>query len=143
MMYKKLHCNTKNKKLIFAAAAFVALVALVVAVFVITKPFGDKNEKTVTVTVVHSDGKETVKEITTKREFLADALIDEGYFTAQDIASGKTDVVDGETVDTTQQQWWYVLVNGKDLGLGMKEIPLKKGDQIRIEFTVGYEKLGF
>ena len=94
-------------------------------------------------TVVHSDGKETVKKITTKQEFLADALIDEGYFTAQDIASGMTNTVDGETADVTKDQWWYVLVNGKDLGLGMKEIPLQKGDQIRIEFTVGYEKLGF
>ena len=54
-----------------------------------------------------------------------------------------TNTVDGETADVTKDQWWYVLVNGKDLGLGMKEIPLQKGDQIRIEFTVGYEKLGF
>lgn len=131
----------KNKKMILAAIAFVLVVAIALTVYFVTKPKGNQNEKTFTVTVVHSDGKKWEKEITSSREFLADALIDEGLFTAEDIASGMTNVVDGETVDAAQEQWWYVKVNGENPGRGMKEVPLKENDHYTIEFTVGYDML--
>ena len=128
-----------NKKMILAAIAFVVGVAVFLTVYFVTRPKGNEDLKTVTVTVVHADGSKNELTIETEREFLADALIDEGLFTAQDIASGMTYIIDGETADATLEQWWCVYADGKMPDFGMKEVPLADGSKYELVFTVGYD----
>lgn len=132
----------KNKKLILVALAFVAVVALFLTVYFVTRPEGNTDEKTVTVTVRYSDGSAKDFSITTSREFLAEALIDEGLFQAEDIASGMTNWVDGQYADPTMEQWWCVYADGEMPNFGMKEIPLKDGSKYELVFTVGYDMFG-
>ena len=130
----------KNKKIILAAVAFIAVVAIFLTVYFVTKPQGEKGEKEITVTIVYPDSTKKVLNITSDREFLADALIDEGLFTKEDIASGMTYWVDGVYADSTPgvDQWWAVYADGKMPDYGMKEIPLKNGSSYELVFTVGY-----
>ena len=128
-----------NKKIILAAVAFVVVVAVFLTVYFVTRPKGNEDLKTVTVTVTHGDGSKNKLTIETNREFLADALIDEGLFTAQDIASGMTNTVDGETADAALEQWWCVYADGKMPDFGMKEVPLVDCSKYELVFTVGYD----
>lgn len=128
-----------NKKVILAAVAFVLVVAAVLTVYLVTKPKGDGTRKEITVTIVHGDKTEKVLELTTRREFLSEALIDEELFTEADIASGMTNTVDGETVDPAKEQWWCINVNGEMAMVGMKEIVLTDGGKYDLVFTVGYD----
>ena len=50
----------KNKKLILIAVALIACVAVMLGIFVMTRPETVAGSKTVTVTVVHKDGSEKV-----------------------------------------------------------------------------------
>ena len=129
----------KSKKTLIAVIAFVAVIALFLTVYFVTRPKGNEDLKTVTVTITHGDGSKNELTIETQREFLADALIDEGLFTAQDIASGMTNIIDGETADATLEQWWCVYADGKMPDFGMKEIPLADGSKYELVFTVGYD----
>ena len=133
------NCNCKNKKTIFALVAFVLVVAALATVYLITKPKGDGTRKEITVTIVHGDKTEKVLELTTRREFLSEALIDEELFTAEDIASGLTNVIDGETADAEKMEWWCINVNGEMAMVGMKEIALTDGGKYELVFTVGYD----
>ena len=131
----------KNKKILLAVVAFVALLAIILTVYFVTKPKGTDGEKTITLSIDFGDtDKELV--ITNKREFLADALIDEGLFTKEDISSGMTYWVDGKYADPALEQWWAVYENGEMPNYGMKEIPLKDGNRYELVFTVGYDMFG-
>ena len=131
-----------NKKILLAVIAFVALLAIILTVYFVTKPKGTEGEKTVTVVVKYSDAESKEWTITTKREYLADALIDEGLFTEEDISSGMTHWVDGKYADQTLEQWWAVYADGEMPNYGMKEIPLKDGSCYELVFTVGYDMFG-
>lgn len=132
----------KSKKLVLAVVAFIALLAVILTVYFVTKPKGTEGEKSITVTVVSSDESTKEWKITTDREFLADALIDEGLFTKEDISSGMTYWVDGQYADPALEQWWAVYDNGEMPNYGMKEIPLKDGSHYELVFTVGYDMFG-
>lgn len=132
----------KNKKILLAVVAFIALLAIILTVYFVTRPKGTEGEKNITVTVVCLDQSAKEWRITTNREFLADALIDEGLFTKEDISSGMTYWVDGKYADPTLEQWWAVYENGEMPNFGMKEIPLKDGNRYELVFTVGYDMFG-
>lgn len=133
------NCNCKNKKMIIAVVAFVLVVAALATVYFVTRPKGDGTRKEITVTIVHGDKTEKVLELTTRREFLSEALIDVELFTAEDIADGMTNVIDGETADAAKEQWWCINVDGEMAMVGMKEIVLTDGGKYELVFTVGYD----
>ena len=125
--------------MIIAVLGFVVALAAFLTVYLVTKPKGDGTRKEITVTIVHGDKTEKVLELTTRREFLSEALIDEELFTEKDIASGLTNIVDGETADAAKEQWWCINVDGQMAMVGMKEIVLTDGGKYELVFTVGYD----
>ena len=67
----------KNKKLILIAVALIACVAVMLGIFVVTRPETVSGAKTITVTVVHKDGSEKVFTCATDEEYLGKVLVNE------------------------------------------------------------------
>lgn len=127
----------KNKKSIIAVAVLLVLVIGAFLAWSLFRPAAAAGDKTVTVTVVHSDASEKVFEIKTDSTNLREAL--------GEIVSG-TDgpyglyilTADGETVDEAQQQWWCVTKDGGQVMSGVEELMIADGERYEITFKTGW-----
>ncbi len=129
-----------NKKLILAAVAFVAVIALFVGVYFATRPGTTDGTKTFTLTVVHSDGTSKDFTITSEKEFLAEALLDENLIVESD-SPGMYITVDGETADySVDQSYWGFYVDGEYAMEGMNTTPIVDGGKYKLEYTVYVEE---
>lgn len=129
----------KNKKLIIAVVAFVAVVALVAGVYFATRPETAQGSKTITVTVVHKDESENVFTYHTDAEFLADALLAEGLIEGDASEYGlMVTTVDGETADwNVDQGYWALYVGGEYAVTGADQTPIHDGDAFSWVYTIG------
>ena len=103
-----------NKKILLAVIAFVALLAIILTVYFVTRPSGTEGSKTFTLTVVHADGSQRNETITSSRQFLAQALRDEGIIGDEGIESGMYVTVDGETANWDPDQAYWSIYIGKE-----------------------------
>lgn len=127
----------KNKKLILAVIALVAVVALFLTVYFVTRPSGSEGSKTFTVTVVHGNGEQRNETITSSREFLAQALRDEKIIGDEGIESGMYVTVDGETANwDPDQAYWGIYINGEYATAGLNDIAIEEGAVYKLEYTV-------
>ena len=119
-----------NKKMIMIAVAFVLVVALFLTVALITRPQGTAGEKTFTLVVTHRNGEEKSFTITSSREFVAQALLDEGLIEVGGADDGMYNIVDGEYVAWTPEDpfFWCVYINGETAMNGLNTIPIVDGD---------------
>lgn len=127
----------KNKKLLIAAIALVAVVAVFLGIYLATRPETQKGSKTITVTVVHKDG--TSKDFTyhTDAEFLAEVLEAEGLLLASEGETGMYNTVDGETADWNVDQSYWALYIGEEYAMtGAQETPVSDGDTFKWVYTV-------
>ena len=130
----------KNKKLIIAIVAFVAVAALFVGVYFGTRPDTTAGSKTFTLTVVHGDGTSKEFTITSRQEFLAGALLDENLIVESD-SPGMYTTVDGETADySVDQSYWGFYVDGEYAMEGMNTTPIVDGGKYKLEYTVYVEE---
>lgn len=127
----------KNKKLIVALVAFVAVVGLLLGVWAANRPETTAGTKAYTVTVVHSDGSETEFSYTTDAEYLDDALVAEGLIAGDEGPYGLTVItVDGEdAVWDTDSAYWSLVINGEYATTGVSDTPVNDGDAFRLEYT--------
>lgn len=130
----------KNKKLILALAALVAVVAILIGVYFATRPDTQKGAKTFTLTVVHKNGTSKDFTIHTDEEFLAPALLAENLIVESD-SPGMYTTVDGETADySVDQSYWGFFVNGEYATAGMNDTPVIDGAVYKLEYTVYVEE---
>ena len=128
----------KNKKLIIAAIALFAVVALFLCVYFVTRPEGVAGEKSITVEVVHGDGTTKSFSIRTEEEFLAHALIAEGIISDEGIETGMYFTVDGEiALWDPDQAYWSFYVNGEYAMEGMNTTPIADGATYKLVYTTG------
>ena len=129
----------KNKKLFVSIVAVVCLLSLVLCACGNKAPAADGTEKTFTVQVVHSDGTVMEKEITTTRQFLANALFDEGILTEEEgLTSGMYTIVDGEEASWDKNQaYWGFYVNDQYAIEGMNTTEIEDGAVYKLEYTLG------
>ena len=129
----------KNKKLLIAAAAVVALIAVMVGIFFATRPETSQGSKTFTVTVVHKDG--TSKDFTysTDEEYLGAVLTAEGLIVGAEGPYGlMIDTVDGETASwDADQSYWALYVGEEYATTGVDTTPVNDGDSFKLEYTIG------
>ena len=127
--------NTKdNKKLILAAVALAAIVAIFLGVYFATRPQSAQGAKTFTVTVIHKDG--TGKDFTyhTDEEYLGAALVAEGLIQGE---NGMYTTVDGETADwDADNSYWAFYVGEAYASAGIDQTPVKDGDTFKLVYTV-------
>lgn len=127
----------KNKKIILAAIAFVAVLALMVGVYFLTRPKPVEGEKTITVTIVHKDKTEKTYTITTKAESLSQAMNEKGLLGEDH--NGIYYTVDGETTDyNVAQSWWRINENGVMSEKGANDIMIHDGGVYQWVYTIGW-----
>lgn len=129
----------KNKKLILIAVALVACVAVMLGIFLATRPETVTGSKTVTVTVVHKDGSEKVFTCHTDEEYLGKVLVNEGIVVGQYGEFGLYfDTADGEKADwNVDNGWWQVFVGEEAAITGADQIPIADGDTFKLVYTIG------
>lgn len=125
----------KNKKLILAIVALVAVVAIMVGVYAATRPETSQGAKTITVTVVHSDG--TSKDFTyhTDAEYLAEVLLAEELVTGTEGEYGLTiESVDGETADWNDGVFWAIYIGEESATTGASGIAVTDGGVYKLVY---------
>lgn len=129
----------KNKKLLLWLVSMVALVALMVGIWFVTREKPVDGSKEITVTVVHKDGSEKRFTIETDAEYLDEALLSEDLITGEMSEYGLIiHTVDGEEADwDTDQGWWQIFEGEEAATLGASSIVLRDGDSFRLVYTVG------
>jgi len=127
----------KNKKLVIAAIAVLAVIALMAGIWFATRPETEAGSKGYTVTVVHKDGSEKVFEYRTDEEYLAGALLEEGLVSGEDSQYGLTIItVDGEAaVWETDNAYWAIWIGEEMATTGISEIPVYDGSSYKLEYT--------
>lgn len=129
----------KNKKTVIALAVLLALIIGALLAWSFLRPQAADGEKTVAVTVIHSDASEKVFEIKTDSETLGDALIKEGIASGEESTYGLYILtVDGETADEAQQQWWCITKGGEEVMTGADGIMLADGDGYELTLKTGW-----
>ena len=130
--------NRKNLILVCAAVVvFAALIAVMVGLWLNSRPEATEGGKTFTLTVVHSDGKTKDFTISTDREFLADALLDENLIVESD-SPGMYITVDGETADYSVNQSYWGFFIGEDYAMeGMNTTAITDGAVYKLVYTIG------
>ena len=129
----------KNKKMILIAVAVIAVAALMLGVFLMTRPETVQGSKTVTVTVVHKDGSEKVFTCHTDAEYLGTVLVDEGIVEANYGEFGLYfDTADGETADwNVDNGWWQVFAGEEPSMVGADQMVINDGDTFKLVYTIG------
>ena len=126
----------KNKKLILAAVALVAIVALFVGIWMAARPKTADGTKNFTLIVVHKDGTEKTFDLTSAEEFLGPALVAEGIIVESD-SPGMYNTVDGETSDYSVDQSYWCFYIGREMAMeGMNTTPITDGGVYKLVYTV-------
>ena len=104
----------KNKKLIIGIVALAVVVALMVGVYVSTRPEAVEGEKNVTIVIVYEDGTEKKLEYATTCDSLADLLLEKELVTGYTSEEyGFTiESVDGITLDWSKDGAYWALYEG-------------------------------
>jgi len=127
----------KNKKLVIALVALVAVVGLLLGIWAANRPETSEGTKAYTVTVVHADGSQKVFEYTTDAEYLDDALLAEGLIAGEEGPYGLTLItVDGEdAVWDTDNAYWSLYIGEEYATTGLSDTPVNDGDVFKLEYT--------
>ena len=129
----------KNKKLVLAVVALVAVIAILAGVYFATRPETSQGAKEFTVEVVHADGSSKTFTYHTDEEFLGTVLEAEGLIKGEMGPYGLTIFeVDGErAVWEENGAYWAIFVNGEYGMTGVDTTPVNDGDTFKLEYTLG------
>jgi hypothetical protein len=129
----------KRKPILPLLGLFLAA-AILFCLWYFTRPDTEAGSKDVTVTVIHRDASETVFQVHTNAEYLAQALLDHQIVEDNQGPYGLYILTaDGETADESKQEWWCITKDGEMLTVGADEVPLADGDCYELTLTVGYD----
>lgn len=129
----------KNKKLIIAIIALVAVVGILLGVYFGTRPATVEGGKAITVTVVHKDGNSKDFSYHTDEEYLGPVLLAEGLVEGEMGEFGLfIKSVDGESaVWETDSAYWSIYVGEEPAVTGADQIVVTDGAVYKLVYTVG------
>lgn len=129
----------KNKKLIFAVIAVVAVIAILLGVYFATRPSTTAGAKEFTVTVIHADGSEKSFTYNTDEEYLGAVLLSEGLIQGSDGQYGLViESVDGERAVWDESGAYWALYIGEEYAMtGVDTTPVNDGDTFKLVYTLG------
>jgi hypothetical protein len=128
-----------NKKLILAAIALVAIIAVLAGVYLATQSGpAAAGAKAITVTVVHSDGTEKVFHYNTDAEKLGAYLEEQGLIESQGADAGMFHTVDGEKADWGINKSYWALYEGDTYAnQGIFDTLITDGAVYKLVYTIG------
>ena len=128
-----------NRKTGILAAILVILCVAAGILFQTNRPETITGAKEIDVIVIHADETENTFTYQTDAEYLADVLLE------NELAEGETGsyglfitTVDGETADSSKQQWWCITKGGESVTAGADSLPIADGDQFELTLMEGY-----
>lgn len=127
----------KNKKIVIALIALVAVVGLMLGIWTATRPQTNTQTKTITVTVVHSDGAEKNFTYVTDAGKLSEVLLAEGLVTgyASEQYGFTIESVDGVSADwATDGAYWALYVGDEYAITSAAGIELTDGGVYRLVY---------
>ena len=106
----------KNKKIVIAAVALVAVIAIMAGVFLMNRPQAVEGAKAVTIEIIHKDGSTKKLEYNTDAEFLADLLLEKELVTgyASEEYGFTIESVDGVLADWMVDGAYWALYEGEE-----------------------------
>ena len=129
----------KNKKIVIAVIAFVAVVAIMAGLWVVTREEAVAGNKSITVTVVHADGTSKDFNYKTDAEYLGEVIVSEGLVEGQDGPYGlEISAVDGEAASwEANQSYWALFIGEEYATTGADGIVLTDGGMYKLVYTIG------
>ena len=135
----------KNKKLIVALIAFVAVIAVVAGIWFANRPEAPTDTTTptgetqsmmkFTVIVVHADGTEKTFSYETAGGNLGPVLVAEGLVVESD-SPGLYNTVDGVTADwNVDQSYWSFYIGDEMAMYGLNDAVIHDGDVFKLVYT--------
>ena len=128
-----------NKKILFAVISLVLVAAVMVGVYVATRPEPEVGGKTITVTIVHKDG--TSKDFTcqTQEQYLGPVLLQEKLVEGSMGDYGLyITAADGEVADYSVDQGFWALYIGEESALtGADAVAIEDGGVYKLVYTIG------
>lgn len=95
--------------------------------------------KNISVVVVDKNNEKKEFNIKTRDKYLRGALDQEKLIKGEKGDYGlMVTTVDGYTADSSKQEWWCFIQNGKSCEKGVDQTEIKDGDKIEIQLKVGY-----
>ena len=128
----------KNKKLIVAVIAFVAVIGLMAGVWFATRPQVEEGAKAITVVVVHANKTEKTFTYRTDAEMLGAFLEEKGLISSEGADSGMFHTVDNERADwSVNQSYWAFYVGEEYAMVGIYDTPIADGTVYKLVYTLG------
>lgn len=129
----------KSLKIVLGVTGVVALVAALVAVWMIFGAKPQAGAKEITIEVINSADESTVYELNTDAEYLRQAM-DEAEGLTYDGTEGEYGImistVNGEVADyNVDGSYWSFYVNGEYCNYGIDTQPVADGDAFVIEYA--------
>lgn len=126
----------KNKKLVLAAVALVAVIAILAGVYFATRPATSQGAKEITVTVIHKDGSQKVFTYHTDEEYLDKVLLAEGLIEGYTGDYGfVVEKVDGEAaIWETDSAYWSLYIGEEYATTGVSATPVHDGSTFKLVY---------
>lgn len=128
-----------KKKILIPVGAFLALVAIFVAVYFIFVEKPTEGSKSISIEVINSKEESKVYKLKTDALYLQQAMEEaKGLtFDGEETQYGFTvSTVNGEIADfNTSSSYWSFYVNGEYCKYGISEQPVEDGDEFQIIYT--------
>ena len=131
----------KNKKVLLAAIALLVVAGVMAAVYFATRPTVQDwtGSKTITVTVVHSDGKSQEFSYSTDKAYLGEVLQEAGLISGTPGEFGLyIETVDGETASWEENgAYWAFYVGEEYAPTSVDLAPITDGVAYKLVYTLG------
>lgn len=131
----------KNKKVLLAAIALLVVAGVMAAVYFATRPTVQDwtGSKTITVTVVHSDGKSQEFSYSTDKAYLGEVLQEAGLISGTPGEFGLyIETVDGETASWEENgAYWAFYVGEEYATTSVNLAPITDGAVYKLVYTLG------
>lgn len=129
----------KYSKYIFATSLLILLMAALLLAWNFLRPASTPGQKSIHVTVVHSDGTKNAFSFSTDADTLRKPLENAGLISGEAGPYGIfITTVDGESADETKQQWWCITKDGQETTEGSDFIMIADGDRYELTLKEGW-----
>lgn len=127
-----------KKQVWIPLVALVAVAALMLGVFFLTREKAQEGSKEITVTVVHKDGSEKEFTCHTDEDYLGPVLLDENIVEGEMGQFGLyIQYADNERAVYEQDgAWWGLYQNGESCVTGADQVVIHDGDTFKIVYSV-------